>query len=126
MNIKEYAKNNNLELTEQQIEKNDKLINKYLVWKKGNKSDENKREGDRLPTLGFGIPNLLKIGEVRYFPEQFILDVGLQGMTALEIKRYFMSTGMDIDGDIISRGSVRDGTRIKYFVDFKHNVFTKY
>ena len=86
----------------------------------------NKQEGKKLTTLGFGIPNLLKFGEVGYFPEQFILDVGLQGKTALEIARYFISTGMDIDGDIISRGSVKDCTRIEYFVDFKHNTFIKY
>lgn len=83
-------------------------------------------KGERLATLGFGIPNLLKFGEVGYFPEQFILDVGLQGKTALEIARYFISTGMDIDGDVISRRSVKDGTRIEYFVDFKHNTFIKY
>lgn len=86
----------------------------------------NKINGERLTTLGFGIPNLLKIGEVGYFPEQFILDVGLQGKTALEIAKYFRSTGMDIDGDVISRESVEDGTRIEYFVDLKHNTFTKY
>ena len=83
-------------------------------------------KGERLTTLGFGIPNLLKFGEVGYFPEQFILDVGLQGKTALEIARYFISTGIDTDGDVISRGSVKDGTRIEYFVDFKHNTFIKY
>ena len=83
-------------------------------------------KGEKLTTLGFGIPNLLKFGEVGYFPEQFILDVGLQGKTALEIASYFISTGMDIDGDVISRGSVRDGTRIEYFVDLKHNIFIKY
>ena len=86
----------------------------------------NKINGERLTTLGFGIPNLLKFGEVGYFPEQFILDVGLQGKTALEIARYFISTGMDIDGDVISRGSVRDNTRIEYYVDFKNNTFVKY
>jgi hypothetical protein len=63
----------------------------------------NKREGKRLATLGFGIPNLLKFGEVGYFPEQFLLDFGLQGMTALEIKRFFMSTDMNGDGDVITR-----------------------
>ena len=83
-------------------------------------------KGEKLATLGFGIPNLLKFGEVGYFPEQFILDVGLQGKTALEIARYFISTGMDIDGDVITRGSVKDGTRIEYFVDLKHNTFIKY
>lgn len=86
----------------------------------------NKQEGKKLTTLGFGIPNLFKFGEVGYFPEQFILDVGLQGKTALEIASYFISTGVDIDGDVISRGSVGDGTRIEYFVDFKHNTFIKY
>ena len=79
-----------------------------------------------MTTLRFGIPNLLKFGEVGYFPEQFILDVGLQGKTALEIAKYFISTGMDIDGDVISRWSIRDGTRIEYYVYFKHNVFIKY
>lgn len=83
-------------------------------------------KGEKLATLGFGIPNLLKIGEVGYFPEQFILDVGLQGKTAREIASYFILTGMDIDGDVISRGSDRDGTRIEYFVDLKHNTFIKY
>ena len=81
---------------------------------------ENKTE--RLTTLGFGIPNLLKSGKVGYFPEQFILDVGLQGMTALEIKRYFISTCMYIDGDVIYNW--HNNTR--YFVDFKCNVFIKY
>ena len=45
-------------------------------------------KSERLTTLGFGIPNLLKFGEVGYFPEQFIVDMGLQGTTALEIKRF--------------------------------------
>ena len=85
---------------------------------------ENKSK--KITTLGFGIPNLFKIGKVGYFPEQFILDVGLQGKTALEIERYFVSTGIDIDGDVISRWSVRDGTKIEYFVDLKRNVFIKY
>ena len=35
---------------------------------------ENKSE--RLTTLGFGIPNLLKFGEVGYFPEQFLVELG--------------------------------------------------
>lgn len=83
-------------------------------------------KGERLATLGFGIPNLLKFGEVGYFPEQFILDVGLQGKTALEIASYFISTGRDLDGDVISRRSVKDGTKIEYFVDLKHNTFIKY
>ena len=93
MNIKEYVKNNNLELT-----------------------------GYRLPTLGFGIPNLLKIGEVGYFPEQFLVELGLQGKTASEIEKFFISTGMGIDGDVIYRRY--DNTRC--FVDLKHNTFTKY
>ena len=86
----------------------------------------NKENGEKLATLGFGIPNLLKFGEVGYFPEQFILDVGLQGKTALEIASYFISTGRDLDGDVISRRSVKDGTKIEYFVDLKHNTFIKY
>lgn len=81
-----------------------------------------KREGKQLTTLGFGIPNLLKFGEVGYFPEQFLLDFGLQGMTALEIKRLFMSTDMNGDGDVITRTY----SNTRYFVDFKHNVFIKY
>ena len=81
---------------------------------------ENK--GERLTTLGFGIPNLLKFGEVGYFPEQFIVDFGLQGKTALEIQRYFISTGMDFDGDFMSRVYAN----IHYFVDLKHKVFIKY
>ena len=79
-------------------------------------------ESKQLPTLGFGIPNLLKSGEVGYFPEQFIVDFGLQGKTALEIQRYFISTGMEFDGDIMSRVHAK----IHYFVDLKHNVFIKY
>ena len=81
---------------------------------------ENK--GERLTTLGFGIPNLLKFGNVGYFPEQFIVDFGLQGKTASDIQRYFMSTGMAFDGDVMSR--IYD--KITYFVDLKHNVFIKY
>lgn len=82
----------------------------------------NKREGKRLATLGFGIPNLLKFGKVGYFPEQFILDFGLQGKNALEIKRFFMSTDMNGNGDVITRIS----SNTRYFVDFKCNVFIKY
>ena len=48
----------------------------------------NKHKGERLTTLGFGIPNLLKFGEVGYFPEQFIVDFGLQGKTASEIQKH--------------------------------------
>ena len=80
---------------------------------------ENK--GERLTTLGFGIPNLLKSGEVGYFPEQFLVELGLQGKTALEIQRYFMTTGMNFDGDVIY--SRYDNTTC--FVDLKHNVFIK-
>ena len=81
---------------------------------------ENKSE--RLTTLGFGIPNLLKIGEVGYFPEQFLVELGLQGKTALEIEQFFMSTGMEYDGDVIYRRY--DNTSC--FVDLKRNVFIKY
>ena len=86
---------------------------------------ENK--GERLTTLGFGIPNLLKFGEVGYFPEEFIKDFGLQGKTALEIKYHFMRTGMDVTSDVI--GKWTDKTKspeLMYFVDLKHNVFIKY
>ena len=79
-------------------------------------------KSERLTTLGFGIPNLLKIGIVGYFPEQFIVDMGLQGKTALEIKRFFMSTDFDLDGD----GIYRRYGNTNYFVDLKHNVFIKY
>ena len=79
-------------------------------------------KSERLTTLGFGIPNLLKFGEVGYFPEQFLVDMGLQGKTALEIKRFFMSCDLAIDGDVIYRRY--DNTN--YFVDLKHNVFIKY
>ena len=81
---------------------------------------ENKSE--RLTTLGFGIPNLLKFGEVGYFPEQFLVELGLQGKTASEIEQFFISTDMDIDGDIIYR--TYDNTSC--FVDLKRNVFIKY
>lgn len=79
-------------------------------------------KSERLTTLGFGIPNLLKFGKVGYFPEQFIVDMGLQGKTALEIKRFFMSYDFAIDGEVIYRRY--DNTN--YFVDLKHNVFIKY
>ena len=81
---------------------------------------ENK--GERLTTLGFGIPNLSKLGNVGYFPEQFIVDFGLRGKTASEIQRFFMSTGMNFDGDVM----IRVRAKIRYFVDLKHNVFIKY
>ena len=97
MNVKEYAKNYNLKLTEEQ-------------------------QSDMLPTLGFGVPNLIKFGEVGYFPEQFLVDVGLQGKTALDIKRFFISNDMNVDGDVIYNRY--DNTR--YFVDLKRNVFIKY
>ena len=77
-------------------------------------------KSERLTTLGFGIPNLFKSGKVGYFPEQFIVDMGLQGKTALEIKRFFMSYDLDIRTIIYRR---HDNTN--YFVDFKHNVFYK-
>ena len=120
MNIKENAKINNLELTEQQIKEVDELIKQVDELIK-QFEDKFEREGDRLPTIGFGIPNLLKIGEVGYFPEQFLVELGLQGMTALEIKRLFMSADINGDGDIIT--CTYSNTR--YFVDFKNNVFIK-
>lgn len=121
MNIKEYTKNNNLELTEQQIKEVDGLT-KQVDGLMQQVEDAFEREGDRLPTLGFGIPNLLKSGKVGYFPEQFLVELGLQGKTASEIARYFISTGMDIDGDIITRTY----SNTRYFVDFRNNVFIKY
>ena len=74
-------------------------------------------KSEQLTTLGFGIPNLLKFGEVGYFPEQFIVDMGLQGKTALEIKRFFMS--YDVMLFIVGM------TTQVIFVDLKHNVFIK-
>ena len=47
---------------------------------------ENKSE--RLTTLGFGIPNLIKSGKVGYFPEPFLVELGLQVKTALEIEQF--------------------------------------
>ena len=85
------------------------------------------RESKRLSTLGFGIPNLLKFGNVGYFPEEFIKDFGYQEMTALEIKRDLMRSGMDIDGDVI--GGWTDKTKspeLMYFVSLKDNIFHKY
>ena len=85
------------------------------------------RESKRLSTLGFGIPNLIKSGEVGYFPEEFIKDFGYQEMTALEIKRDFMRSGMDIDGDFISRWSVeKQKPVLMYFVNIRDNIFVKY
>ena len=79
-------------------------------------------DGERLTTLGFGIPNLIKLGKVGYFPEQFLVELGLQGKTASEIEKFFISTGMAIDGDVIYRRY--DNTSC--FVDLKRNVFIKY
>ena len=85
------------------------------------------RESKRLTTLGFGIPNLLKSGKVGYFPEQFLVELGLQGKTALEIKRYFMSGDFNIDGYIICRWSVeKQEPVLMYFVNLRHNIFEKY
>ena len=64
-------------------------------------------------------PNLLKFGEVGYFPEQFIVDFDLQGKTASEIAIFFISTGMAIDGDVIYRRY--DNTSC--FVDLKNIMF---
>ena len=105
------------------IEKVKKIDNNLDVWlRSGDGIIMIENKGERLTTLGFGIPNLSKLGEVGYFPEQFIVDFGLQGKTASEIQRYFISTGMDFDGDIMSRVHAK----IHYFVDLKHNVFIKY
>lgn len=86
---------------------------------------ENKSE--QLTTLGFGIPNLLKSGKVGYFPEEFIKDFGLQELTALEIEQYFMRSGMDFDGDVIGRWSVKKNEPVlRYFVNLRDNIFEKY
>ena len=59
MKFKENAKINNLELTEQQIKEVDELTKQVDELIK-QFEDEFEREGERLTTLGFGIPNLLK------------------------------------------------------------------
>ena len=85
------------------------------------------RESKQLPTLGFGIPNLDKFGEVGYFPEEFLKDFGLQGLTSLEIKQYLASSGMDIDGDVIGRWSDKtQQPELMYFVNLRDNIFMKY
>ena len=85
------------------------------------------REIKRLSTLRFGVPNLSKFGEVGYFPEEFLEDFGLQGKTALELERYFISTGIDIDGDVIGKWSDKTKSpELMYFVNLKDNIFLKY
>lgn len=81
----------------------------------------------QLATVGFGVPNLLKTGSVGYFPEEFIKDFDLQGMTALEIKEDLLRSEIDIDCDII--GYWRDGIGVYdfvYYVNLIDNVFIKY
>ena len=81
----------------------------------------------QLATVGFGVPNLLKTGSVGYFPEEFIKDFDLQGMTALEIKEDLLRSEIDIDCDII--GCCRDGIGVydlMYYVNLLDNVFIKY
>lgn len=85
------------------------------------------RESKRLTTLGFGVPNLSKFGEVGYFPEEFLKDFGLQGITSIEIQNNLLSSGMDIDGDVIGRWSDKiEGPELMYFVNLKDNIFDKY
>ena len=69
------------------------------------------RESKQLVTLGFGIPNLIKRGEVGYFPEEFIKDFGLQETTSLEIERWSIK---------------RQEPVVMYFVNFHDNIFEKY
>ena len=85
------------------------------------------RESKRFSTLWFGVPNVLKFGEVGYFSEEPIKDFSLQELTALEIEHYFIQSGMDIDGDIICRWSVEQQEPVlMYFVNLRHNIFEKY
>ena len=84
-------------------------------------------ESKQLPTLGFGIPNLLKSGEVGYLPEEFLEDFGLNGLNAFQIECYFRSTGMDFDGDVIGTWSCKTKSpELMYFVNLKDNIFRKY
>jgi hypothetical protein len=85
------------------------------------------RESKLLSTLGFGIPNLMKFGKVGYFPEEFLEDFGLNGLNAFQIKCYFRSKGMDIDGDVIGEWSDKTKSpELLYFVNMKDNIFRKY
>ena len=85
------------------------------------------RESKRFSTSWFGVPNVLKFGEVGYFPEEPIKDFSLQELTALEIEHYFIQSGMDIDGDIICRWSVENQEPVlMYFVNLRYNIFEKY
>ena len=82
----------------------------------------------QLTTVGFGVPNLLKTGSVGYFPEEFIKDFDLQGMTALEIKEDLLRSEIDIDGGIIGRREcvLNELYDLMYYVNLLDNVFIKY
>ena len=85
------------------------------------------RESKQLPTLGFGIPNLMKFGKVGYFPEELLEDFGLNGLNAFQIKCYFRSKGIDNDGDVIGKWSDKTKSpELMYFVNLKDNIFRKY
>lgn len=77
-----------------------------------------------LPTLGFGIPNLLARGDkTKYFPEQFIQDV-FPTLRADEIVKKLILCDMDYDGDILTLLKP-DGDRIVYWVNIVKNQFEK-
>ena len=80
-------------------------------------------KGKRLATLGFGVPNLLKFGNVGYFPEEFIEDFDLRGMTALEIRDELLRSMIDLDGDVIVCWPAYN---LMYYVDVFNNTFIKY
>ena len=80
-------------------------------------------KGKRLATLGFGVPNLLKFGNVGYFPEEFIEDFDLRGMTALEIRDELLRSTIDLDGDVIVCWPAYN---LMYYVDVFNNTFLKF
>ena len=80
-------------------------------------------KGKRLATLGFGVPNLLKFGNVGYFPEEFIEDFDLRGMTALEIRDELLRSTIDLDGDVIVCWPAYN---LRYYVDVFNNTFIKF
>ena len=64
----------------------------------------------RLTTYGFGIPNLWAFGDtVKYFPDEFLKDLGLLGCSAEQIYRFFMIRGFDIGGIGVRNYAVKTG-----------------
>lgn len=64
----------------------------------------------------FGIVNLAAIGDqTKYFPDELLRDLRISHMNAKEILSFFMSIGIDGDGDII-----RD-----WYINLRFNIFIK-